>query len=372
MAAVKDRLVCRLRSVRKARGLSQSELAERVGVKRQAIYDMESGRYMPNTALAIRLAREFGCRVEDLFSLDESGDEWPVTLVEPGSAADHRVSVARVRDRYIAYPLDGRRMLIDGFQAADGLLDPGSGGVRLLSKADHVEKKVLLLGCDPAFSILSAHVSRCTDGPKVHCRFASSRLALERLAGGYAHIAGTHLHNPEAADSNLALARRCLAGSSALVTAFSTFEEGLMVARGNPLGIRSVADLAGGKARFVNREPGAALRVLLDERLAQAGVSGEEVSGYDRLLSNHSECAQMVAMGLADAALGLRAVAAAYGLGFVPVETVRCDLVIPADLLQLEWIRQVLDVLQSRALRDELASLPGYESACTGTVVGEV
>jgi len=69
MAVCKEQLVSNLKAARKARGLSQSELAERVGVKRQAIYDMETNRYMPNTALALRLARELGCRVEDLFAL---------------------------------------------------------------------------------------------------------------------------------------------------------------------------------------------------------------------------------------------------------------------------------------------------------------
>ena len=145
-----------------------------------------------------------------------------------------------------------------------------------------------------------------------------------------------------------------------------------MVAPGNPLRIRSVADLAREEVRFVNREPGAALRVLLDERLAEAGLTGECIHGYNHLVSNHNRCAQMVTFQLADAALGLRAVAAAHGLDFVPMEAVRCDLVIPCDLLDLPAVKILLDVLQTRTLRDELASLPGYESACTGEVIGQV
>jgi len=74
---------------------------------------------------------------------------------------------------------------------------------------------------------------------------------------------------------------------------------------------------------------------------------------------------------MADAAMGLRAVASAYELDFIPMEAVRCDLVIPSDLLGLAAIKVLLDVLQSRALRDELAALPGYESSRTGSVIGE-
>ena len=77
MKTEKEQVVCNLKSIRKASGLSQSELAERVGVKRQAVYDMETGRYVPNTALALRIAKELGCRVETLFALDDSEDEKP-------------------------------------------------------------------------------------------------------------------------------------------------------------------------------------------------------------------------------------------------------------------------------------------------------
>lgn len=372
MGMTKEMVLCNLKEARRAKGLSQSELAARVGVKRQAIYDMETGRYVPNTVLALRMAKELGCKVEDLFALDDPAEEQAVTFVERAGACDSRVSVARVRERLIAYPLDGKWMLSDGFEAADGLLQPDSANVRILRSREHLENKVLLLGCDPAFSILSAHASRQAGNATLQCRFASSHLALDRLAEGFAHIAGTHLHNRESLESNVLLAQKSLAGAKAMVVAFSFFEEGLMVAPGNPHGIRSVADLGSGKIRFVNRERGAALRVLLDERMAQAGLTGESIAGYDRLVYSHVQSAQMVAYNLADASLGLKAVAAAHNLHFVPIEAVRCDLVIPFDLLDHPAVKVVLDVLQARAFRQELSSLPGYESSCTGKIIGEV
>ncbi|HBD08233.1 MAG TPA: XRE family transcriptional regulator [Syntrophobacteraceae bacterium] len=372
MGVIKDQVSCNLRSARRTKGLSQSELAERVGVKRQAIYDMETGRYVPNTALALRMAKELGCRVEDLFALDESEGEKPVTLVEKMDNVTGRVSVAKVRERLIAYPLDGRWLLSDGFQAADGLLSSDCSQVQLLQRTGHLERKIVLLGCDPAFAILAGHASRWSADATVHCRFASSHLAMERLATGYAHIAGTHLHNPTTMESNVALAKKILTGTNAMVVAFSFFEEGLMVAPGNPCQIRTVADLAREEIRFVNREPGAALRILLDEHLARAGLTGECIRGYQKLVASHNQCAQMVAFNMADAALGLRAVAAAHGLDFVTMEAVRCDMVIPYDFLDLPAIKVLLDVLQTRSLREELSALPGYESTCTGKVVDQV
>ena len=228
----------------------------------------------------------------------------------------------------------------------------------------------MLLGCDPAFGILASHVTRQSADVRLNCGFASSEQALKRLAAGQTHLAATHMHNTGSEQSNVTFAKKLLGGISARVIAFSTFEEGLMVARGNPHKIMGVSDLVKKHVRMVNREPGAALRTLLDDRLALSGIPARRIPGYSTLVSNHEEGAQMVLHGLADAALGLRAVASAFGIDFVTMETVRCDIVIPDDMMEHQAVRIMLDVLQTRALRDELASLPGYDTRDTGKVIG--
>ncbi len=366
----KQLVICNLKAARKTKGLSQSELAGLVGVKRQAIYDMESGRYVPNTNIALLLAKVLDCKVEDLFSIASSSGERAVRLVGETGASGPRVSLVKVRDRLIAYPLDDKWMSSEGFQSADGLLQDDRRCVRLLHSEEALDKKALLLGCDPAFAILSSHVSRSPGEERLQCRFAQSLGALQALSSGYAHLAGTHLHNRSDTESNLELARATLGGMKAKVIAFSSFEEGLMVGSDNPLGIRTISDLARG-VRVANREPGAALRVLFDDHLSRLGISPETIDGYDRLVHSHNEGAKMVSFGLVDAALGLRAVAMSHGLGFVSLEMVRCDLVIPHDLMGHSAIRLILELLQTRGLREELAALPGYDSSCTGTVIGE-
>lgn len=58
---------------RKSRGITQAQLAERVGVSRQSIVAIESGKYVPSTLLALKIARELDTAVAELFSL-EPGD----------------------------------------------------------------------------------------------------------------------------------------------------------------------------------------------------------------------------------------------------------------------------------------------------------
>lgn len=371
MNNTKDSISCNVKAIRIAKGFSQKELAERVGIGRQAVYDMESGRYLPNTAVALRLAKELGCAVEDLFQMEDSARKHSVTLAEDVNSPGTRLSVVRINNRLVAYPQDGRWLLSEGFHSADGILGKAGSNIRMLHDEIQLEKRILLLGCDPAFSILNAHVTRRGKGTELLCRFASSSKALEGLQTGHAHLAAAHLHNKGRAESNLEFAKTVLKNSNALVVAFSLFEEGLMLTPGNPHNITSVADLVNPGVRFVNRSPGAAIRALFDDQLNKLDIPTERVNGYDKTVSSHIEGAQMVAFGLADTALGLRAVAASYQLDFVPIQFVRCDLIIRQEFLDLPAVQILLDVLQTKALRRDLASLPGYESSATGKIIGE-
>lgn len=60
-----------LKSYRTLAGLTQEEMAKRIGVTRQTVIAMERGNYLPSVLLALRSARLFGCSVEDLFHVDE-------------------------------------------------------------------------------------------------------------------------------------------------------------------------------------------------------------------------------------------------------------------------------------------------------------
>ena len=62
----------RLKVARAEMDLTQEELAKRIGVSRQTINAVESGRYVPSTVLALKMARVFGKPVEEVFMLDES------------------------------------------------------------------------------------------------------------------------------------------------------------------------------------------------------------------------------------------------------------------------------------------------------------
>ncbi len=72
---MKAKLKNRIRVFRAEHRLSQSDLAERIGVTRKTISTIEVGRFVPSTVIALKIARYFGVPMEDVFSLNDDVDE---------------------------------------------------------------------------------------------------------------------------------------------------------------------------------------------------------------------------------------------------------------------------------------------------------
>ena len=68
----------RLRILRAEQGWSQAELGGRLGVSRQAVNAIETGKHDPSLPLAFRLARLFGLSIEEIFEDEQNGDQWRV------------------------------------------------------------------------------------------------------------------------------------------------------------------------------------------------------------------------------------------------------------------------------------------------------
>jgi putative molybdopterin biosynthesis protein len=373
----------RIRSRRQAAGLSQQELARRCGMTRQAVNAIEAGHYIPSTLVALRLAMTLGCRVEELFRLTDDRTrveaEW-VGEASSAQASHTRIQLARVGDRLLARPLTGAA----AFTAADGLTIPAQRASRakkvtrpwvtidLWVDAELADRTAVVLGCDPALALLAAHLARRYPAFRLIWVHSSSLAALRLLGRRQAHAAGTHLWDPESGEYNVPYVRRELPGRRLVIVTLSEWQQGLIVARGNPKGISGPAELERPDVTMVNRELGAGSRTLLDLWLQGAEVSATQVNGYGREVSSHLEVAEAVAHGVADVGPGIMAVARALGLDFIPVQEERYDLVIPLEFLNATAVQAVLEIAVSRPFQEELEALGGYDSSRAGTVVAEL
>ena len=138
----------------------------------------------------------------------------------------------------------------------------------------------------PATGLLSRMVERIS-GVEIVSAAASSKLALTWLSEGKVHIAGSHLEDPKTGEFNLPFIRKQFPGEDFSVVTFARWEEGLVVAPGNPKGNSQDRGSGRKNVRFVNREPGSGSRALLDKLLEKAGMDAANVHGYDRIAYGH-------------------------------------------------------------------------------------
>ena len=192
------------------------------------------------------------------------------------------------------------------------------------------------------------------------------------LRRGEAHLAGCHLLDPASGEYNLAYIREYLPGVAVKVIRLVGRQQGLLVPKGNPREIQSLADLAGEGVSFINRQRGAGTRILLDYHLDQLGIAPESVQGYNQEEFTHLMVAAAVASGRADCGLGIAAAAEALELDFVSLFEEEYDLVIPAAHFESPLLAPLFDVLQNPALAAQVSALPGYDTGQMGKLIAEI
>ena len=372
---MKTKIKNQVAEIRKSRGIGASELAHRVNVSRQTIYAIEAGTYVPNTEVALHLARELEVTVDELFSFGEEvrqGPEAISTEVLSGSPVEkgQSVRVCQVGPRWISVPVSASPYYMP---EADGIIKAAGRGSRrvelvVFAKEDASAKRLVLAGCDPAANLL-AHMVEKISGIEVIPAAASSKLALTWLKDGKVHVAGSHLEDPKTGEFNLPYLRKEFPDTDFSVVTFAHWEAGLVVASGNPKRLHHIEDLARKAVRIVNREPGSGSRALLDRLVTKAGISRDHVQGYEREARGHLAAAYIVMSGDADVCLATRSAAQTFGLDFVPLHSERYDLVLRKKTAGLPLIQTFLDVLQRATLRRKLEILAGYDTSATGYIV---
>jgi excisionase family DNA binding protein len=192
---------------------------------------------------------------------------------------------------------------------------------------------------------------------------------LRALRQNLCHIASSHLLQDDDAEYNFDYATRELAAMPAVVN-FCRREQGIIVKKGNPKSIKTVADLSRPDIRIVNRPLGTGTRLLLDRELKKAGVGSRQIKGYADEVERHLNVGLEILADRADAGLAIRAVSGLLDLDFIPLRWERYDLMISKERFFDEGIQRFLGILheaafQKMATRDFI----GYDVSLSGKMV---
>lgn len=294
-----------------------------------------------------------------------------------------RVTVGKVGEQVVATPLARGAGVISSLVRADGIvrIPRYSEGlqigqpvtVHLYRSPAEIENTIVAIGShDLCLDLLGQFLAERAPGRRLASANVGSQGGLVALKRGEAHLAGTHLLDPETGEYNVAFVRRYLAGQPTVLVTLVGRDQGLMVAKGNPKGIKSLSDLARPGVEFVNRQRGAGTRVLLDYELEKLGLKAEAISGYGREEFTHLAVAAAVASGAADAALGIHSAAAALDLDFISLAKERYDLAVPKVYYESDLLKPLWEVLADPAFKAAVQALPGYDIGPMGIVAAEV
>jgi len=355
---------------RQKRGLTAIELAKKVDVSRQTIYAMEAGTYVPNTLVALKLAQALDVTVEDLFRL-EAPEMPPHTELAELLPSDQEaqpglpVQLCEVENRLVAMlPAP----IAWSLPPADAVLvdtkRKGKAQVQFFHEEKQFHRRLMIAGCDPGISVLLRHLQR--EGIEAVVAYRNSSQSLDLLKDSMVHIAGSHLRDEATGESNLPAVRKQFPKGSVAVVSYAFWEEGIVVARGNPKGIKGVEDMSRKDVTIANRETGSGIRRMLDSHLQKCGIPSSSINGYENIALGHLPAAWQVKNGMVDCCLATKTAACIFGLDFITLERERYDLVIREQNLNHPGVQILLETLGRTAFRRELEGLGGYDTRVAG------
>ena len=291
-----------------------------------------------------------------------------------------RVRMGYVGDKLMASPLSRGSGVVSSFMKADGIVEVPQGlegyeagqnvTVRLLSPMDKLRNTLVVIGShDPLLDELGDMLHLENNDVYMSSSHVGSMGGIMAIRRGEAHAAGCHLLNTENGTYNTSFIKKYFPRGGVKLIRCVGRQQGLMVAKGNPLNIQKFADIAKDGLRYVKRQKGSGTRILTDYLCKQENLDTAAIYGYDREELTHTSVAAQIVSGSADAGMGIYSAAKLYDLDFIPICIEEYDLIIPDHAWDTPQVQAMLATLKSAAFREKILSLGGYTVETPGEII---
>ena len=291
-----------------------------------------------------------------------------------------RVRMGYVGNSLMASPLPRGSGVVSSFMKADGMLEVPQGTegytageeirVRLLTEKQQLKNTLVVIGShDPLLDELADLIHREDRRLFLSSAHVGSMGGIMAVRRGEAHAAGIHLLDTETGEYNRKFIRKYFPHGGVYLVRCVGRQQGLMLRKGNPLGIASFADIAMDGLRYVNRQKGSGTRILTDYLCGKNGVDPERVYGYEREELTHNAVAVQIAGGSADAGMGIFSAAKLYDLDFLPICVEEYDLLIPEKVWNTGMVKQLIRTLKSEEFQSRIEAMGGYTLDRPGEII---
>jgi putative molybdopterin biosynthesis protein len=291
-----------------------------------------------------------------------------------------RVKLGTVGDRVVATALPRGAGCITSITEADGIIripehmeglkDNQTIKAELLKPTFAIDNTIVAVGShDNTLDILADELKAGSSNLSLSSSHVGSMGGLMAVKRGACHLAGSHLLDIEDGTYNVSYLKKFLPDRDVRLINLVMRDQGFIIPKGNPKGIKDIEDLARGDISFINRQGGSGTRILLDYRLQQRDIDPAQINGYDAEEYTHMSVAVAVLSGTVDVGLGIFAAAKALDLDFIPVVTEQYDLVVPQEHFETAKIQALMDIVNSGTFKERVEALGGYATDKTGQII---
>lgn len=233
---------------------------------------------------------------------------------------------------------------IEGALLASGSNDPVLDMLLTAMKKDH-----------PAFNFFSANTG------SVH--------GLEALNTGLTDIAFAHLYDPETGDYNTPYLKKYCPDHQPVVVNLFYRQIGFLTAKSKSNIFDGWESLTHQGLRFVNRQRGSGIRILLDYELKNRKIVCNDISGYENEVYTHFEVGLSLISGDADVGIASAAVAKILDLNFQPLVSERFDMILDKGTFFQPAIQAFIETLQSDQFKSRVEKIGSYNFKDTGRIL---
>lgn len=291
-----------------------------------------------------------------------------------------RVKIGYIGEKFISTPIGRGAGTTMSLVRADGILEipqetegyeAGTKvGVKLLKSENEIKNTIVCIGShDPIIDIIADLIHSKSTKYYLSSAHVGSMGGIMALKTGETHISPIHLLDMVDGSYNISYIKKYLSSKKMALIKGVGRVQGLMIQKGNPLNIKGINDIAGDGIRFVNRQRGSGTRLFLDYNLKKSDIDTSLIYGYEREEVTHIGVAAVIAAEDADLGLGIYSAAKMMGLDFIPLGNEEYDFALPQDYLDLDMIKEFINILKSSEFKHMLDDMGGYDYKNIGKII---
>ena len=330
--------------------LTAKEAAEILKVRKNTVYDM----IKRGDLRASKLGKQLRIRQEDLDFYIQYGSQAKAVFNEK---VEQNNNIEKVEFEKNTSKLPNVSNEMFGVNRTASVTQNGSSN------------QIIICGQDMVLDLLANRLNQCVE-ENVFRSYKGSYNGLYAMYQGEVNVATAHLWHGKTNTYNIPYISSMLPGTDVVVVHLLKRKQGFYVKKGNPKGIHFFKDLKRADVTMVNREPGSGVRVLIDEKLRQAGISTQEVNGYQQVVNSHLEAAAAVNWGEADVAVGSdKHSLSVPEIDFIFIQEESYDMVIRKEDFTKKPYQKMIEIIRSPEYQKEVAGLDGYNVENMGKII---